>query len=251
MIIFALGLVWWQTSSIGRRWQQGLVQSRFTKELAYPCWRSVLLCQDTSGVLWDIHNSSSIEKKPHKKWVTSSFPNDPLSAALPLEFPGLWLFLKGMTHPVNKESSGHRSFPIHSSKTIKSPVAVAQMSSLLEDGILADRADVTKDQLLFTPFFYWLHRHVSYLNFLDWEYTPENSKQPFCLSLVRATQAASQPLASEAVTRCLPEGSTQWREDGARRCFEYSTVLTSGRFATEMVLSSAWEKVTLKWRGEL
>lgn len=56
-----------------------VVQSHFTGELAYPCRRSVLLCQGTSGVLWDIHNSNSVKKRNKQlgnqqlpKWSTFS-----------------------------------------------------------------------------------------------------------------------------------------------------------------------------------
>jgi len=72
-----------------------------------------------------------------------------------------------MTHLVNMESSGYWSFTIHSSKTIKSPVAVAYMSSLVENGILTHIEDVMQDDFSVHAIFYWLHRNASYLNFLN------------------------------------------------------------------------------------
>lgn len=115
---------------------------------------------------------------------------------------------------------------------------MAQTSSLVENGILADIADVMKDQLLCSPHLL-LAALACGLDFLSWEYNPETP----------TNTCASQPSASAAgllslFLREAPNEEKMVPEDAA-------SILPSEMLSAERVTSSAYEKVTLKQRCEL
>lgn len=72
----------------GSKWSCKASTPRSSPIHAAGVFSILFLYQDISVVLWDIHNKRK-NKHTSKKQVTSSFPADPLSAALPLAFPGL------------------------------------------------------------------------------------------------------------------------------------------------------------------
>lgn len=113
------------------------------------------------------------------------------------------------------------------------------MSSLAENGILADIADVMKDQLLCSPHLL-LAALACGLNFLSWEYNPEIPTNTCASWRLSASAAGLLSL----FLREAPNVEKKVPEDAA-------SILPSEMLSAERVTSSAYEKVTLKQRREL